>query len=403
MTKTIIPGYNGFAEWAPESKYGAGMVGYADKNAKTPVWDGTAFVIDDGTVSGESYTSPSGAQWIGPVGSFKINDNVVSSSIKYLKAVGETQRSTSVIHSKAVEEVSIELESAVQPLTGKDLVAPDGAFGIFLYCIGDGTMPTLDADKKNAVGQVVATKKVYVLGDKLGSIAFSAGIMNSGTSGTDTNYMAFWGGKCQEATLAIAEDENIKLTGTFSCGGVIGPTTTNYVGSTHHAAQPNPMLDPLSYDAVQNFKYRGRAPCDASWPVTWTDFDPVRSCEINISNDLRLIKDIGAPEFLKKTRIVNAVIMNREVTVTLEVDYNSFELFTKIRDFNEFQIVFDIIYDYCDTYQKAARIFMTGVKFTDMPLELNPEDVIGDSITSLPISGFSIEELDYDTPAALPA
>lgn len=406
MVKTVIPGYNGFAEWTPESKYGAGMVGYADKNAKTPVWDGTAFVIDDGSVGGESFTSPNKAKWIGPVANFKINDNVVASSVKYLKAHGEAQRSVSVIHSKAVEEVTVELETTLQPRmttggspTAINLVAVDGAFGPFLYCIGDGSQPS---DKKNAIGEVVgAGLNVFLLGDNIGSVAFSAGIENSGTSGTDTNYMAFWGCKCQEATLSIAEDENIKMTATYACGGVIGPTVTDYIGAANHAAQPNPMMDPLAYEAVQNLKYRTKAPCDAAWSA-WADFDPVRSIEISVSNDLKLIKDVGAPDHLKKTRIVNAVILNREVTVTLEIDYNSFGLFTKVRDFNEFDIAFDIKYASCATYEKAARIILTGIKFTEMPLELSPEDIIGDSMTSLPISGMSIEDLDYDTPVELP-
>ncbi len=415
MVKTVIPGYNGFAEWTPESKYGAGMVGYADKNAKTPVWDGTDFVIDDGSVSGETFTSPNKAKWIGPVANFKINDNVVASSVKYLKAHGEKQRSVSVIHSKAIEEVTVELETTLQPrMSGEtpiNLVAVDGAFGPFLYCIGDGTQPS---DKKNAIGQVVDSGlNVFLLGDNIGSVAFSAGIENSGTSGTDTNFMVFWGCKCQEATLSIAEDENIKLTATYACGGVIGPTNEDYI-STHtyvngvntttvsnHAAQPSPMMDPLAYEAVQNLKYRTKAPCDAAWSA-WANFDPVRSIEISVSNDLKLIKDVGAPDHLKKTRIVNAVILNREVTVTLEIDYNSFGLFTKVRDFNEFDIAFDIKYASCETYKKAARIILTGIKFTEMPLELSPEDIIGDSMTSLPISGMSIEDLDYDTPAVLP-
>lgn len=444
MTKTVIPGYNGFVEWAPEEVYASSMVGFLDESAspKKPVWDGAAM-----KVLGEVTTSPNGALWIGPVSSFKISDNVVPSSLKYLKADKELQRSISVLHSKAIEEVSVDLEMVFQPRFESDGAVPpvltatnlvwnsvnkcNSAFGLFLMCIGDGNMPesapgVIDRTKTfNAVGQLIddVTLGVFCLGDNLGSVGFSAGIMNSGTTtvGLATNYMCFWGGKCKEATLSIAEDENVKLTSSFACGGVIGPTedydyisTGTVVGEVktvttdRHVVQPNPMLDPISYESVQNFKYRARAPCDSGFPNAtagtdgWLDFDPVRSIEISISNDLKLIKDIGAPDCLKSTRIVNAVIMNRELTVTLEVDYNGFALFEKVRDFNEFQVCFDIIYASCSTYEKAARFYITGIKFTEMPLELNPEDIIGDSITSLPVTGFSIEDLDYDTPAERP-
>jgi len=443
MTKTVIPGYNGFVEWAPELKYASSMVGFDDESASpiVPVWNGAAV-----KVLGEITTSPAGAQWIGPVTSFKISDNVVPSSLKYLKADKEKQRTVSVLHSKAIEEVTVDLEMVFQPrfvydnavppvATATNLFDKVGAFGIFLYCIGDGiqdkdrTIPPVADNNKNAVGLIVAPGlNVYCLGDTLGSIGFSAGIMNSGTTtvGLATNYMCFWGSKCKEATLSIAEDENIKLTSSWNCGGVIGPTEdydyisvgtvangvkTVAIDGDKHALQPNPMLDPISYDSVQNLRYRYRAPCDADFrkPAAgdtaddgWDAFDPVRSIEISISNDLRIIKDIGAPDYLKSTRIVNAVIMNREVTITLEIDYNGFALFEKVRDFNEFQICFDIIYASCATYEKAGRVYITGVKFSEMPLELNPEDIIGDSITSLPVTGFSVEDLDFDTPADRP-
>lgn len=449
MTKTVIPGYNGFAEWVPEpihatskTQYGAAMVGFPDDNAKTPVWDGTDFEID-----GEDYTSPTGGKWIGAVSNFKINDSVVPSTIKYLKGYQETQRSASSLHSKAIEEITVEIETALQPRyfttttpndTPRPLIHPDGAFGLFIYCIGDGVedkdryTPAVPAKNLNAVGQVVAPGyKVFCLGDNLGSVGFAAGIENSSAvinTGTEelpvwttytglTNFMTFWGCKCQEATLSIAEDENVKLSSTWGCGGVVGPSYLDLISDctygtdykpvyaapadNKHVPQPDPLLDPIAYESVKDFKFRSKAPCDSAWS-DWASFDPTRSIEISVSNDLKLIKDIGAPDHLKSTRIVGAVIMNREVTVTLEIDYNSFGLFEKVREFNEFQLVFDIWYDSCSTYHKAARFFITGVKFTEMPLELNPEDIIGDSITSLAVSGFSMEELNYASPAALP-
>ena len=361
---TVIPGYKASVEYKLETEYGVPVL--------------------------------STAAWPGAVKSIKISDKPKPVTTTYLKAIGEGMRTVPYIHSNAIRELSLELDTVPQFI--KESTMLESAFRLFGHAIGaQSTSPGSDL---NCFGGAIPAGKYVNLGDDIESLTFNVAVGSTNDPGTNAQWYDFFtymGCKCTDSTMSVNEDDVMDITYTFQPCEVFGPShgkkddATNDLYKTNHAPQPNPILDPVSYGDVSSFAYRSRPVC-GTWSE-WTDFTetgPVRSFTITVANNLHNVKDVGS---IRSTRIVQAVIMKREMTISLQVDYNAFALLPKIRAMHEFQIKFKVDQNICGSHQ-IVWFALAGIRFAEMPINITPEDIIGDKITSLPITGFTMQETE---------
>ena len=93
---------------------------------------------------------------------------------------------------------------------------------------------------------------------------------------------------------------------------------------------------------------------------------------------MKVIKDVGDT---KASKIVAIVPVSREVTLGLEMSYDDLDMLSRVRSLTELGFKFTL---------GGKTITITGVKFPELPVEFSPEDLVGDKLTSLPVTGLSI-------------
>jgi hypothetical protein len=106
--------------------------------------------------------------------------------------------------------------------------------------------------------------------------------------------------------------------------------------------------------------------------------DVVKSIEISISNKLGIAKDLNATT---STRIKGIVLLTREVKLGLEMDYDDLDMLTYVRSYNELKFKFTL---------GTKVITLEGVRFPEMPYEFGPDDLVGDKLTSDPVTKLTI-------------
>jgi len=138
-------------------------------------------------------------------------------------------------------------------------------------------------------------------------------------------------------------------------GGTAETIDVNREGS--HASEVT--TEPLSYDNLSNVSYGGSS-LDGY----------VESIELSVSNDVVEVRD---PDSGRETQIAAIVPVDREVTVDLDITYDSFELVDEIRSYNAQDFKFDL---------GTTTFTVTGVQFPEAPFEFSPDDLISDSLSS---------------------
>lgn len=175
------------------------------------------------------------------------------------------------------------------------------------------------------------------------------------------------GGVGSEFALTIDEDSTAEVSGSFTFADGTDWTTSDYVDDTSggsHATEDS--TEPFAYKDLSNITYGGT---DLSGAVS--------SIELSVSNDLATVKD---PEAGRDSLIAALVPTNREITLSVELTYDGFDLAQEVRSYTPKDFAFDL---------GTTTFTVNDVRFPEFSYELSPEDLVGDSIDSDPATDLS--------------
>ena len=277
--------------------------------------------------------------WIGIVTDAKFTDKPKSFSTRYFTDAAYTNpKSAAYKHIKTVMEAGIEIEYVPQDILS-------GFIGFALG--GDATTCTGLADGINSVS--------------IGTII---------TGGTK-KYVVYNGCVVDEFTLTIPEDDVLKCSAKLTAANAAAPSSTNYKGTGSNATEStDAMLTCDDISTIQLSKDNGSSWADAK--------DIVREIELSISNKNVYLKDLASTN---STHIAGVVNVGKDVKLGLELYYDNLDLLTQVRALTQCGFKFTI---------DNKTFTFTGVQFPEYPLDVKPDEVIGDKIESLQITGLSI-------------
>ena len=317
-------------------------------------WSGMLEMINE-TTYGILPTNPE-MEYIGVITTGSINDKPIIESGRFLPqndytdTVGQT-RTSAYYHQKTTSEITVETE-----YNPKDIET-----GFMLYALGN---PVLTAG--TAVTGAV---------DGLGT-SFSVGskILSS------PKYLVYSGGYVTDFSLEVARDGlvNCSSTAMFANAGVnagspgyantANPMASDYIGTGSHA-------DGIAGDilAFSDITSSTLTPAEGS-----AADDIVESISINISNNIRWIKDLGGGF---STKISSAALLGRDITIGLELAYDELALYSSIYAGKKF------------TYEMTLDGYIFefgGFVFPEYPVSMNPEELLGETIESTQATSFKI-------------
>lgn len=191
------------------------------------------------------------------------------------------------------------------------------------------------------------------------------GMVNE-TPSTD-EFARMLGGMGEEVTISGGEDETFEVSGSFIFADGEDFTTTDYVDSTNGGAHASEdTTEPFKWSDVANVQYGGS---DISGAI--------ESLELSISNDVAVVRD---PDSSNDTLIVALVPVTREITVSMDITYDGFDMMQNVRAYQPEDLTFDI---------GTTSFTVTGVQFPEAPFEFTPEDLVSDSVDSDPASSLT--------------
>lgn len=276
--------------------------------------------------------------WIGIVTDAKFTDKPKSFSTRYFTDATYTNpKSAAYKHIKTVMDAGIEIEYVPQGIL-------DGFLGFALG--GDTTCTGLvDGIKSATIGAII-------------------------TGGTK-KYVVYNGCVVDEFTLTIPEDDVLKCSAKLTAANAAAPSATDYKGTGSNATEStNSMLTCDDISAIKLSTDNGS---------TWVDAtDIVREIELTISNKNVYLKDLASTN---STHIAGVVNTGKDVKLGLELYYNDLDLLTQVRALTQCGFKFTI---------DGKTFTLTGVQFPEYPLDVKPDEVIGDKIESLQITGLTI-------------
>lgn len=286
---------------------------------------------------GKIPTNPA-MDWIGIVTDAKFTDKPKSFSTRYFTDASYTDpKSAAYKHIKTVMEAGIEIEYVPQGIL-------DGFLG---FALGGDTSCTGLVDGINSV--------------TIGAII---------TGGTD-KYVVYNGCVVDEFTLTIPEDDVLKCSAKFTAADAAAPSATDYKGTGSNATEStDAMLTCDDISAIQLSTDNGSAWADAT--------DIVREIELSISNKNVYLKDLASEN---STHIAGVVNVGKDVKLGLELYYDDLDLLTQVQALSQCGFKFTI---------DGKTFTLTGVQFPEYPLDVKPDEVIGDKLESLQVTGLTI-------------
>ena len=278
-------------------------------------------------------------KWIGIVTDAKFTDKPKSFSTRYFTDADDTiVKSAAYKHIKTVMDAGIEIEYVPQDILG----------GFLGYALG--------GDETTCTG----------LADGINSVTIGAII----TGGTD-KYLTYKGCVIDEFTLSIPEDDVLKCSAKFTAADAAEPSATDYKGTGSNATESTDAM--LTCDDVSDIKL------SVDNGTTWASAtDIVREIELSISNKNVYLKDLASAN---STHIAGVVNTGKDVKLGLELYYDDLDLLTQVRALTQCGFKFTI---------DGKTFTLTGVQFPEYPLDVKPDEVIGDKIESLQITGLTI-------------
>lgn len=193
------------------------------------------------------------------------------------------------------------------------------------------------------------------LSDSLTSIQFGEQDKDNG------EFHRLLGAVGEEFTLSIEEDSIAEVDGSFLAAADTTWSDTDYIGTGGSHATAN-TAEPLSYDDLGNVQWGGAALTDA-----------VESLELTVSNSLEVVKD---PDSTLDSHIEAIAPVDREVTVDIGITFSSFSMASDVRSLTSQDLTFE--------FPAGTTWTVSDVAFPELPWELGPEDLVSDSLSSLP-------------------
>ena len=278
-------------------------------------------------------------KWIGIVTDAKFTDKPKSFSTRYFTDADDTiVKSAAYKHIKTVMDAGIEIEYVPQDILG----------GFLGYALG--------GDETTCTG----------LADGINSVTIGA-IITGGTN----KYLTYKGCVIDEFTLSIPEDDVLKCSAKFTAADAPAPSATDYKGTGSNATESTDAM--LTCDDVSDIKL------SVDNGTTWASAtDIVREIELSISNKNVYLKDLASAN---STHIAGVVNTGKDVKLGLELYYDDLDLLTQVRALTQCGFKFTI---------DGKTFTLTGVQFPEYPLDVKPDEVIGDKIESLQITGLTI-------------
>jgi len=277
-------------------------------------------------------------EWIGIVTDAKFTDKPKSFSTRYFTDAAYTEpKSAAYKHIKTVMEAGVEIEYVPQGIL-------DGFLGFALG--GDTSCTGLeDGIKSVTIGAII-------------------------TGGTN-KYVVYEGCVVDEFTLTIPEDDVLKCSAKFTAADAAAPSTTDYTGTGSNATASTD--DMLTCDDVSDIKL------SVDNGTTWANAtDIVREIELSISNKNVYLKDLASAN---STHIAGVVNVGKDVKLGLELYYDDLDLLTQVQALTQCGFKFTI---------DDKTFTLTGVQFPEYPLDVKPDEVIGDKLESLQVTGLTI-------------
>jgi hypothetical protein len=289
------------------------------------------------TTFGTPPTNPA-MQWIGIVTDAKFTDKPKSFSTRYFTDADYTDpKSAAYKHIKTVMEAGVEIEYVPQGIL-------DGFLG---FALGGDTSCTglVDGIKSVTIGAII--------------------------TGETNKYLLYKGCVVDEFTLTIPEDDVLMCSAKFTAADATAPSTTDYIGTGSNATEStDAMLTCDDVSAIQLSTDNGK---------TWANAtDIVREIELSISNKNVYLKDLASAN---STHIAGVVNVGKDVKLGLELYYDDLDLLTQVRALTQCGFKFTI---------DKKTFTLTGVQFPEYPLDIKPDEVIGDKIESLQVTGLTI-------------
>lgn len=286
-------------------------------------------------------TTPSNPamKWIGVVTNVKLTDKPKSFSTRYLPGSSYTDpRSAAYKHIGTVMDVGVEIEYVPQSILG----------GFLGYALG--------GNETTCTGLADGIKSVTI-----GSIV----------SGITNKYIVYKGCVVDEFTLTIPEDDVIKCSAQFTAAHAEAPSSTSYLGTGSSATESSAAM--LTCDDVTDIKI------SVDNGSTWTSAsDIVREIEVSISNKNVYLKDLVSSN---STHIAGVVNTGKDLKLSLELYYNNLDLLTQVRSLTKCGFKFT-----CN----SKTFTFTGIQFPEYPIDIKPDEVIGDKLESLQITKLAI-------------
>lgn len=181
---------------------------------------------------------------------------------------------------------------------------------------------------------------------------------------SSTTFRQLLGGMGEEVTVSVDEDSTFEVSGSFIFADGEDWDTTDYVSAGSHAAEDT--SEPHAYKHLSNVEYGGSSLEGA-----------VESLEFTVSNDVAITKD---PDEARDSLIASLTPVDREITASLSLTYDSYDLATEVRSYTAQDLTFDI---------GSTSFTISDVQFPEFSHELSPDDLVGDSIDSDPATDIS--------------
>jgi hypothetical protein len=201
-----------------------------------------------------------------------------------------------------------------------------------------------------------------------GSTSDSPGSVQVGEVNEDVDpeeFRRLLGGVGEELSLSVEEDSTAEVEGSFIFADSTDWSEDDYTGTGgSHATEDT--TEPYTFDDLTNVQWGG------------TDMDgAIQAVTLTVSNELAEVRDANNS---RPTQLSSIVPVDREITVEIDITYDSFDMLTDVRSYTAKDFTFTL---------GGTTFTVSDVKFPSLPYEYTADDLVADSLSSGPATGLS--------------